>query len=173
MSNKSPLSVEQLEARLPRWEKWLYFTLGAAVILLIQGLIKHYENTLLSGLFFALGDQGVDVWQFSIQYAYSLSLIFLSPWRLLLWLMVELAALLPAAILGLHSRWRKVALNKRLDLIGGFLLTGWVALLALGATDPLNMGGGYNTLVILYLLLLGGGYWRLRRKRDQAEEIFP
>nr|BAL53454.1 hypothetical protein HGMM_F07B11C09 [uncultured Chloroflexota bacterium]BAL55895.1 hypothetical protein HGMM_F32G01C05 [uncultured Chloroflexota bacterium] len=92
---------------------------------------------------------------------------------MLLWLVVELAALLPAAILGLHPRWRRVALARRLDLIGGFLLVGWINLLAFGATDPLNTVSGYNILVVLYLLLLGGGYWFLRRKRDRAEEIFP
>lgn len=173
MSNKSPLSTEQLEARLPRWEKWLYLTLGAAVIMLIQGLIKHYENTLLAGLLFSLEDQGAEIWKFMQQYSYQLSMIYLSPWRLLLWLILELAALVPAAILGLHSRWRRVALTKRLDLLGGFLLVGLINLLALGATDPLNVGGGYNALVVLYLLLLGGGYWFLRRKRDRAEEIFP
>lgn len=173
MSNKSPLSIEQLEARLPRWEKWLYLTLGAALIMLIHGLIKYYENTLLAGLLFSLEDQGVDLWQFMPQYSNQLGIIFVSPWRLLLWLILELAALLPAAILGLHSRWRRVALARRLDLIGGFLLVGWINLLALGATDPLNVGDGYNVLVLLYLLLLGGGYWFLRRKRDRAEEIFP
>ncbi len=174
MSNKPPLSIERLEARLPRWEKWFYLTLGAAVIMLIQGFIKNYENTLLTSLMFSLtGPRGVDVWQFIPLYGYQWSFIYLSPWRILLWLVVELAALLPAAILGLHSRWRRVALSKRLDLIGGFLLVGWINLLALGATDPLNMPGGYNAVVILYLLLLGGSYWSLRRKRDRAEEIFP
>lgn len=174
MSSKSSLSIEQLEARLPRWEKWLYLCLGAAVVMLIQGFIKYYENTLLTNLmFWLMENQGIDIWQFIPQYLSQGSYVQLSLWRLLLWLAVELAALFPAAILGLSSRWRRVPLAKRLDLIGGFLLTGWINLLALGATDPLNMGGGYNALVVLYLLLLGGGYRSLRRKRDRAEEIFP
>lgn len=174
MKNKSLLSIEELESRLPGWEKWLFLTLGATVILLIQGFIKHYENKLLTDLMFSLmNEQSMDVGQFVLSYGYRWSFIYLSPWRLLLWLFVEMAALVPAAILGLHPLWRRMTLTRRLDLISGFLLVGWLNLLALGATDPLNMPGGYNALVILYLLLLGGGYWFLRRKRERAEEIFP
>lgn len=172
MSNKSPLTLEQLEGRLSRWEKWFYLCLGAAVIMLLQGLIKHYENTNLADILFAL-DEEVNIFEFMFTYSYKLGMVYLSPWRLLLWLTVEIATLTPAVTLGLASRWRKVALSKRLNLIAGFLLVGWLNLLALGATDPLNMGGGYNAIVVIYLLLLGGGYWALRRKRDQAEEIFP
>ncbi|MEM4204687.1 MAG: hypothetical protein QXS54_11510 [Candidatus Methanomethylicaceae archaeon] len=172
MKNKSFLAIEKLESYLPRWEKWLYLILGAAIIMLIQGIIKNYENKLLTDLMFSLAERGVDVWRFLPLYG-EWSFIFLSPWRLLLWLIVEMAALLPAAILGLHPLWRRVALTKRLDLIGGFLLVGWVNLLALGATDPLNMPDEYNALLILYLLLFGSGYWFLRRRRDRAEEIFP
>lgn len=174
MKNKSVLSIEELESRLPGWEKWLFFILGATLIMLIQGFIKHYENTLLSDMMFALtNEQGVEGWQIVPSGGYRWSFIYLSPWRLLLWLAVELAALLPAAILGLHPLWRRAPLARRLNLISGFLLVGWLNLLALGATDPLNMPEGYNLLVILYLLLIGGGYWLLRRKRDRAEEIFP
>ncbi len=172
MSNKSPLTLEQLEAQLSRWEKWFFLCLGVAVIMLLQGLIKYYENTNLTDILFAL-DEEVNIFEFMYTYSYKLSMVYLSPGRLLLWLAVEIAAWAPAAILGLVSRWRKVALSKRLDLIAGFLLAGWLDLLALGATDPLNVGSGYNVVVILYLLLLGSGYWALRRKRDQAEELFP
>lgn len=61
MKNKSVLSIEELESRLPGWEKWLFFILGATLIMLIQGFIKHYENTLLSDMMFALtNEQGVE-----------------------------------------------------------------------------------------------------------------
>lgn len=173
MNNPSALSVEEVEAHLPHWEKWLYLTLGATIIMLIQGFITHYENTLLTDLMFVLENQGIDIREFAPRYLFQGSYVQLSFWRLLLWSVVELAALFPAAILGLHSRWRKIALSKRLDLIGGFLLAGWINLLALGVTDPFNMSDGYSIFLILYLLLLGGGYWSLRRKHDQAEEIFP
>jgi uncharacterized membrane protein len=39
--------------------------------------------------------------------------------------------------------------------------------------DPLNVGGGYSVLVIVYLLALGLGYWWLRQKKDKADEVFP
>nr|BAL53455.1 hypothetical protein HGMM_F07B11C10 [uncultured Chloroflexota bacterium]BAL55896.1 hypothetical protein HGMM_F32G01C06 [uncultured Chloroflexota bacterium] len=76
MSNKSPLSIEQLEARLPRWEKWLYLTLGAALIMLLHGLIKYEENTLLADLLSSLEEQGVDISQFMLQSPYWLSTAF-------------------------------------------------------------------------------------------------
>lgn len=172
MSNNLP-SLEQLESHLLRWEKWLYLCLGAAVMMLIHGLIKGYENTQLTGLFFVLEAQGVDVWQVVPQYYRQFSMVYISAGRMILWLVVELAALVPAAILGLHSHWRQVALTRRLDLIGGFLLAGWINLLALGAADPLNVGDGYNALVVLYLLALGGGYWLLKRRQERLEDVFP
>ncbi|MEJ5224145.1 MAG: hypothetical protein WHV44_06780 [Anaerolineales bacterium] len=172
MNNHLP-SLDHLENHLSRWEKWLYLCLGAAVIMLLHAVIKNYENTQLTGLFFALEAQGVDVWQAVPQYYRQFSMVYISVGRLILWLVVELAALVPAAILGLHSHWRRVALTRRLDLIGGFLLAGWVNLLALGAADPLNVGDGYNALVGLYLLALGGGYWLLKRRQERLEDVFP
>lgn len=175
MSNKAPLSIstEELEVRLSRWEKWLYLLLGAAVIMLVQGFITHDENTRLTGLLFSLDAQGLDAWQFMSQYSYQWLPMYVSPWLLILWLVVEVAALVPAAILGLHSHWRRIALSKRLDLLGGFLLVGWLNLLALGAANPLNVSDAYNVLVIVYLLALGGGYWGLKRRQERAEEVFP
>ncbi len=166
-------ALEHLEIQLARWEKWLYLCLGAAVMMLIHGLIKGYENTQLTGLFFVLEAQGVDVRQVVPQYYHQFSQVYISAGRLILWLVVELAALAPAAILGLHSHWRRVALETRLDLVGGFLLAGWINLLALGAADPLNVGDGYNALVVLYLLALGGGYWFLKQRQNQSDEMFP
>ncbi len=172
MSNKSPLNLEQLEARLSRWEKWVYLCLGAAIVLLMESLIKGYENVLLDEMYFTLQTNRESI-EFLRLHSMEWSLILYSPWRFLLWLVVEIAALAPAAILGLASHWRRVALSKRLNLIAGFLLADWLNLIALGATNPLDMGAGYNVLVIFYLLLLGGGYWAMHRKRTRIEEMFP
>lgn len=97
----------------------------------------------------------------------------ISPARILFWLFLELITLTPAAILSFHSTWRKVRLAKRHDLIFGYLLAGWVILLALGAQDPVNVSNGYTVLVIIFLPAIGLGYWWLRRKKDKAEEVFP
>jgi len=170
-SKPSPL-VEQLEARLPRWEKGLYACFGAAGVMLAHGFIKAYENTMLTGLLFSLEEEA-GIFHVMYRYSYSLSEVYISPGRIVLWLVVQLIPLVLAAILGFHSRWRKVTLTKRLNLIAGYLLAGWLVLLSLGAQDPLNVGDGYKLVVIVYLLALGLGYWYLRRRKDQAEEIFP
>jgi hypothetical protein len=96
-----------------------------------------------------------------------------STWRIALWLVVQLSILICAAILSFHSPWRRVSLANRLDLIFGYLLAGWISLLSLGVQDPNNASAGYSSLVIGYLLILGLGYWWLRRKSDKAEDVFP
>jgi hypothetical protein len=107
------------------------------------------------------------------QYYSDLAVVYLSPARLLLWLSIQLAIFACAAVLAFFSPWRKVSLSKRMDLIFGFLLAGWINLLALGAQDPLNIPGEYNVLLVIYLLALGIGYWGFRHKKDKAEEVFP
>lgn len=168
MDNKLAEKIERLEAQLPRWEKWLYACFGVAFTMLIHAFIKAHENQLATEAFFMLEKEAGSDLTFPSQLWLSFS-----SWRPLLWLFVQFATLVPAAILAFHSAWRKVTLNKRLDLIFGFLLAGWVTLLSLGAQDPLNAPNGYNTLVVVYLLALGLGYWWLRRKKERAEEVFP
>ena len=167
--------TERLEAQLPRWEKWLYACYSAAVIMLVHAFIKASENFLLADLLFSLEQKAGVPTNIPNYFGYvnNVNNVILSPERNWLWVIVELVALAPAAILAFHSAWRKVPLVKRLDLIFGFLLAGWVNLLALGAQNPLNASDGYNVLVIGYLLALGLGYWWLRRKKDRAEEVFP
>ncbi len=168
MENKAYPTIEQIEQKLLGWEKWLYAFFGVAIIMLVHAFIKAYENQLATGAFFALEKEAGSDLSFPSQLYVSFS-----SWRPLLWLTIEIVTLVPAAILAFHSTWRKVPLIKRLDLIFGFLLAGWVTLLSLGAQDPLNVGNGYNVLVIGYILAIGLGYWWLRRKKDRAEEVFP
>lgn len=170
--------MEQLEQKLLNREKWLYACFAAAFLLLAHAIVKAYENSVLtSALFFIEAKAGVFNWPMNAQelndYYSQLSIVYVSPARLFIWMAVEVFALGSAAVLAFHSVFRKIALDKRLDLIFGYLLAGWAALLSLGAQDPLNMTGGYNVLVVVYLLALGLGYWWLRRKRERAEEVFP
>ncbi len=166
--------IERLEAQLLRWEKWLYACYGAAFTLLAQAFVKAYENQRFVNVFFSI-DKDAGAIRGSVFQQYNADIFqgLISPWRILLWLFLEFAFLAPATILAFHPPWRKIVLAKRLDLIFGYLLAGWVALLSLGAQDPLNVGAGYNVFVIAYLLALGLGYWQLRRNKDKAEEVFP
>lgn len=160
--------IERLEAQLPRWEKWLYACFGVAITMFIHAFIKAYENQLATDAFFALQKEAGRDLSFPSQLWLSFS-----SWRPLLWLFIQFAILVPAAILAFHSTWRKIPLKKRLDLIFGYLLAGWIVLLSLGAQDPLNVGDAYNFFVLGYILAIGLGYWWLRRKKDKAEEVFP
>ena len=175
MDNKLAEKIEQLEAQLPRWEKWLYACFSAAIVMLAHAFIKASENFMLTDFLFSIEKEVVVPANVPNNYVYVQNAynFLLPPERYWLWLIVELVAFVPAVILSFHPLWRKVALTKRIDLIFGYLLAGWVTLLSLGAQDPLNVGNGYNVLVIFYLLALGLGYWWLRRKKDRAEEVFP
>jgi hypothetical protein len=174
MESKTNLTMERLEQKLLGWEKMLYASFSAAIIMLAQAFVKAYENQLFVNVFFSM-EKDFDLSSLSIFNQYNAEIFrgLISPWRTWLWLLLEFAILAPAALLAFHPTWRKIALSKRLDLVFGYLLAGWIALLSLGAQDPLNASDGYNVFVIVYLLALGLSYWQLRRKKDKAEEVFP
>jgi hypothetical protein len=174
MKNKTEATIDQLESKLSGWEKWLYAGFGAAFIMLLHSFVKAYENKWLTSAFFYIEEHGggpnlpgYNEYLANIYYGMHSSL------RGGLGAAVVYLFILLAGILAFHKKWRKVQLSKRLDLIFGFLLAGWVTLLSFGVQDPLNAGGGYSVLVIVYMLALGLGYWWLRRKNDKAEEVFP
>jgi hypothetical protein len=171
MENK----IEQMEQKLLRWEKWLYACFGSAIIMLAQAFIKASENFMLTDFLSSIEEKVVVPANIPDHYVYVQTAynFLLSPERYWLWLIVELAALTPAAILAFHSAWRKVPLVKRPDLIAAYLLAAWVNLLVLGAQNPLPVSNAYNFFAFGYLLVLGLGYWWLRRKKEKAEEVFP
>lgn len=178
MKSKNFPAVEYVEQKLLVWEKWLYAGFSVAIVTLAHAFIKDHENIMLTNaLFFMEEKAGLANTaanpELLSQYYSDMAVAYLSPARIFLWLATEISTLACAAVLAFLPQWRKVNLSKRLDLIFGFLLAGWIILLSLGAQDPLNMSGGYNVFVAFYLLALGLGYWLLRRKRDKAEEVFP
>jgi hypothetical protein len=136
--------IEDLEKQLPHWEKWLFVCYGAAFTFLATVIVKAVEP---------------------VERAYLMNA--------LVWIIVQLATLFPGVLLSVHSEWRKVSINKRLNLIFGFFLTSWVVFLSLGAQDLNNVADGYNVLLVGSAIAIGVGYWRLRRKQAGAEEVFP
>lgn len=169
MESKNVPTMDQLEQKLVGWEKWLYASFGIAVIMLAQAFLKAYENQLLVNVLFSIQEEC----PVSEQHDAEISTGLISPGRILFWLFLELLILAPAAILSFHSAWRKVHLTSRYDLIFGYLLAGWIMLLSLGAQDPDNVSDGYNVLALVFLFAIGLGYWLTRRKKDNAEEVFP
>ncbi|MEW6287106.1 MAG: hypothetical protein AB1509_12850 [Chloroflexota bacterium] len=181
MDNNLAETIERLEAQLPRWEKGLFAAYGAALTMLANSIIRAFETSYLTAAFFqslknvepAAFTENSPPILLTDPVALNIQRALFAPYWLLLGYILLLGILIAAGWLGLHSTWRRVSLPKRLDLIFGFLLAGWIVLLSIGAQDPFSMGGGYNILVVAYLLFLGLGYWQLRRKRNKAEEVFP
>ncbi len=178
MESKTDLTMERLEHKLLGWEKWLYASFSVAIIMLAHAFIKDHENIMLTNALFFMEDKAelarsAANAELLSQYYSDLAVAYLSPARLILWLTIQFAMFACAAVLAFFPPWRKVNLPKRIDLIFGFLLAAWINLLALGAQDPLNIAGEYNVLVVIYLLMLGLGYWWQGRKKDKAEEVFP
>ncbi len=165
---------KSIEEQILKWEKGLYACYGAAFTLLINAIIKAVENTKLTEVFFFIeGIAGATNSPIFSQYYTDIGYIMISPWRLVLWAVLEITSLVLAIILIVHPVWRHAPSNKRLNLIYGYLLASWITLLTLGAQDPLNVGSGYNILVVGYLLAIGLGYWLSHRKKERVEEIFP
>ncbi|RJP52115.1 MAG: hypothetical protein C4583_07240 [Anaerolineaceae bacterium] len=174
MESKIVPTIELIEQKLLIWEKWLFACYSAAFIMLAHAFIKAYENQMLVNVFFSLdresGNPNLSIFQ---RYSAEIFPGLISPWRILFVFLLEIVFLVSFAVLAFHPTWKKIALFRRIDLIFGYLLAGWVTLLSLGAQDPVNASNGYNVLVVIFLLAIGLGYWRLRRKKDKAEEVFP
>lgn len=172
--NKPDYNIEQ---KLAKWEKGLYACYGAAISLLFSAIIKAVENTKLAGMLFSIEEKaGAANLPIFAEYYTEIGFIMISPWRLLLWAVLEIACLGMAVILIAHPAWRKAPSSKWTNLIFGYFFAGWVTLLALGAQDPINVAEvspAYNILVVGYLAAIGAGYWLTHRKKDRAEEIFP
>jgi hypothetical protein len=161
------------EVQLMKWEKGLYASYGAALTLLVHAVIKAIENIGLDKLLLDFEEvTNFQIFSHVEYYAY-LADIKISLWRYLLWLFIEVFTLGAAAILAFHPAQRRNASFKRLNVIFGYLLAGWITLLSLGAQFPNDNSIGYYAFVVAFLLAIGWGYWRSRRKRERAEEIFP
>lgn len=174
MKSKVEPTIDQLEQKLSQWEKWLYAGFGAGISMLLLSFVKAYENTRLVSAFFYIEKQvktpnlpGYNEYLGNIYFGMH------SPLRDEIGVAVIIFFVALAAILAFSKKWRKIQLSKRLDLIFGFLLVGWIVLLSVGVQNSFSVDGGYNVLLIVYILPLGIGYWWLRRKKDTAEEVFP
>lgn len=169
--------IEDLEKQLPRWEKWLFVCYGAAFTMFINAMVRSVERSYLMQAFVftaeelnQMGTSSISVPEsVSASIGYSLSAL----WWTLVCCIILLATLFPGVLLSVHSEWRKVSINKRLNLIFGFFLASWVVFLSLGAQDLNNAADGYNVLLVGSAIAIGVGYWRLRRKQAGAEEVFP
>ncbi|GAB4448448.1 MAG: hypothetical protein OHK0041_08920 [Anaerolineales bacterium] len=173
--------IERLEAQLPRWEKWLYACFGAAVTMLGNSIARAFERSYLTDAFFrslknvnpaAFTENApsitlTDPISLAIQQA-----LFVPYWHILAYFLL-VVMVMAAAWLAFHPAWRQAQPHMRLNLMFGYMLAGWIALLSLGFLETTKAGNGYNLLVVVWLLALSLAYWQFRRKKDKAEEVFP
>lgn len=174
MENPNEAKIELLERNFEGWEKGLYACYGVAITMLVHAIVKARENTVLADmLLFMERHSRTTPPLVSSEYNADLLYVLGSSWRSTLWVVVELAILALATTLALHPTWRKFPLAKRINLIFGYFLAAWVVLLSLGAQNPDDFGNGLNALAIGSLLVLVIAFWWLRRKKGEAEEVFP
>ncbi len=89
-----------------------------------------------------------------------------------IWLILQLAALIPAVILLSGGEWRKLPFSERLHTIFGYLAVAWLVLAAFGIKTTFSLGSWpiiWNFLC-LFGIALGLGYWFLYRKYISASE---
>jgi len=173
--------AEKIEAQLLHWEKGRFAAYGAALTLLASSIARAFEKSYLQVAFFkslenvdtaAFTDNGHPIMLTEPVVLNLQGALFVPYWQVLGYLLL-IVILAPAAWLAFHSTWRRIPLTKRQNLIFGYLLAGWVVLLSLGVQNLDTVSDGYNVLVVGYLLFLGLGYAWLRRKKNEAEEVFP
>lgn len=167
-------TIELLERKLIQWEKGLYASYAVAFTVLAHAVIKARENMVLTDVLFYM-ERTTRSTPPLITSQYNADILYImgSAWRSTLWIIVEMVILILVTTLAVHPTWRTFPLAKRLDLIFGYLLAGWIVLLSLGAQMPLEVGNGLNVLLVGSLFILGLAYRWFRRKKDTAEEIFP
>lgn len=158
-----------VEKRLPRWEKWWLACAGATLTLLAETFVHSIERKHIMKAFLLLNPHG------GVPDQPSLALLAaMEPtWRWLLWFVVEIAALFPGIALAWHSSWRQILLQKRLNLMFGYFLCAWLALFALIVPDPDNVSGFFYILLVVAALALALPYSWLRYKEKKAETLFP
>lgn len=167
--NTAILEIESMEKRLPRWEKWWFVCAGATATFLAEAFVRGIERRYIIEAFFLLHPHGGAL----NQPALYLQEALYPAWRWLIWLAVEIAALFPGIALAVHSTWRKTPLQKRINLMFGYFLCAWLALLALIVQDPDNTPGFFYLACVIAAPALALTYGWLRRKEKKAETLFP
>ncbi len=145
------MTIEQMELRLEKWKRFVWFSLGASVTILLTAaadswLVPHRPGT----------DQYTA--------------------RLFVWILVQCAAVFPAALLTLGRDWRKMPISLRFNTIFGFLAASWIAMISFGwqLQFLMSLPGDVTLLILLVGVLLAGMFFYLRNKLETApESMFP
>jgi hypothetical protein len=145
------MTIEQMELRLEKWKRFVWFSLGASVTFLLTTaadarLVPHPPG---DGPNFA---------------------------RLLLWVLIQFASVVPAALLTLGQDWKKTPISLRLNTIFGFLAASWIVMISFGRHLQVleAMPGDIALLILIVGIILAGMYFYLRNRLETAPEaMFP
>jgi hypothetical protein len=145
------MTIEQMESQLEKWQRFMWFSLGASAAILLSA--------------------AADAWM--IPYRPGLDQYML---RLAIWILIQCAAIIPAALLILGRKWRKTPVFLRFNTIFGFFSASWIAMMSLGFNLQLftDIPGDIPLLLLIVGLVLAGMYFSLRKKLVTAPEaMFP
>jgi hypothetical protein len=144
--------LEQMEMRLEKWKRFVWICFGASTALILSAAADLVFNPRRAGT-----DQYVS-------------------W-LLVWILIQGAAVAPAILLTSGHEWRKVPLSLRYQCIFGSLAASWIVSFSLGLRLRLVIDAPTGDVLLLLLLLgliLAWMYFRLRKELITApESMFP
>ena len=139
------MDISVLEKRLEIWKRVLFITLGASLTLFVQALLKYLESK---------------------------SLLFDAYWYGV-WFIVQLASFLPGFVLLWGKNWMQIPLRERLNTIFGYFGIAWFTLLPIGLRIGRYETRSFNFVLLGCATAIAIGYWSLRRKSIDSQEIFP
>ena len=139
------MDINSLSRRLEIWKRVLFITLGASLALFIQALLKYLESK---------------------------SLVFEADWYGV-WFIVMLAAFLPGFVLLWGRHWMQIPLRERLNTIFGYFAIAWFTLLPIGLRVGRYESKSFNFVLLGCAIAIAIGYWSLRRRSMETQEMFP
>jgi len=139
------MDINSLEKRFENWKRILFIIMGASITLFIQAVLKYQESR---------------------------SLVFEAYWYGV-WFIVQLASFLPGFVLLWGKHWMRVPLRERLNTIFGYFAIAWFTLLPIGLRIGRYESRTFNFILLGLAIAITIGYWSLRRKSMDTQEIFP
>jgi len=139
------MDINSLNKRFGIWKRILFIIIGASITLFIQAMLKYQESR---------------------------SLNFEAYWYGV-WFIVQLASFLPGFVLLWGKYWMQIPLRERLSTIFGYFAVAWFTFLPIGLRVGRYESKSFNFVLLSCALVIAIGYWSLRRKSMETQELFP
>jgi hypothetical protein len=139
------MDIHTLQKRLEIWKRILFILVGASLSLFLQAILNYQESQ---------------------------NLVFQTSWYGA-WFVVQLSAFLPGFVLLWGKHWMQLPLLERLNTIFGYFAIAWFTLLPVGLRVDPYASKTFNFFWLGSATMLTVGYWRLRRRLENSNEMFP